>query len=170
MSKLTAFADMWDQVMPPGIVLNLQEGPGQQGCDYYSHPTNSGRNYFTMRFLHLGEETDLGYAKYGFEVERWQAADGDRWRTRECRAAKGEPYWSEDLAPKPAWHRWNIAQRESGRFAFKVWPKVFHPLVHALWWVSDQLWTLGEDHSGWKWDGIEAMQVRHEEIWAGGDQ
>jgi hypothetical protein len=169
--KITPFKDLWDQAIPECIELDLMAGPNQQGPYFFNRPTDSGRNYFTMSFLLFGEKNDLGKPKYGFEVERWQASGGDRWRTRECRlAAGGTPCWSEDLAPKPAWHRWNIAQRKSGRFAVWKWPKAFQPLGHAAWWLSDQLWTLGEDHSGWKWDGIEAMQARHEQIWSGGQE
>ena len=154
--------------MPEGIELDLKAGPNEQGPYFFNRPSHYGRNYWTMSFLHFGEKDNLGKAKYGFEVERWQASGGDRWRTRECRFAAGEtPYWSEDLAPVQAWHRWHQTQRMSSRFLVQEqWPRVFQSLGQALWWLSDQLWTFGEDNSGWKWEGIEAVQERHEQLWS----
>ena len=163
-----SFTDLLDRPVPPGVLINLEDGPGQQGPDYYSRPSEFGRGYWTMTFRHCPEDPENpGVIKYGFTVERWQAAGGDRWRTWEILlSAPGQAYLSDDLAPAPAWHRWHDAQRQSGRFRVNRWPVVLRPLIWALWWLSDQLWTFGEDHSGWKWEGIEAMQERHAQLWS----
>ena len=162
-----AFADLLDRPVPDGVLINLEDRPGRQGPDYCDKPSEFGRNYWTMTFRHCPEDPENpGFTKYGFTVERWQAADGDRWRTWEILlSAPGRAYHSVDLAPAPAWHRWHLAERRKLRWKFWRWPRVFRPLGVALWWLSDQLWTFGEDRSGWKWEGIEVMQERHEQLW-----
>ena len=163
------FTDLLDRPVPEGVLINLKDGPGLQGPEYFSRPSDYGRDYWTICFRHCPEDPETpGTTKYGFTVERWQAAGGDRWRTWEIlMPAPGQTYLSDDLAPAPAWHRWHVKQRriDSGSLLVRAWP-IFPRLRLALWWLSDQLWTFGEDHSGWKWEGIEAMQERHEQLWS----
>ena len=162
------FSDLLDRPVPPWVQINLEDFCSRQGPDYFDKPSWSGRNYWTMCFRHCPEDSENpGITKYGFTVERWQAADGDRWRTREILlSAPGKPYLSRDLAPIPTWHRWHHTQRMSGRFAVYQLPRLLRPLIWPFWWLSDQLWTFGEDHSGWKWESIEAVQERHEQLWS----
>ena len=145
------FSDLFDrpvqESLAPDQQLNLPlDTATRNGPGYHHRPSEFGRDYWTLRFEYCS-------GNQRFLVERWQAAGGDRWRCW----VKGPG--GKDLAPMPSWHRWHDAQRQSGRFQVDRWPKVLRPLIWALWWLSDQLWTFGEDRSGWKWDGFEAMQA-----------
>ena len=163
----TPFSDLLDQVMPAGIEIPTKEGPDQQGNQYFNRPSEFGRNYWTIAFRDRKDDPENpDTIRYEFEVQRWQAAGGDRWRTREVLlSSPGRPYLSKDLAPAPRWHRWHDANRKHLLGVVDQRSRVLRPLLWALWWLSDQLWTFGEDHSGWEWTGIEAVQAKHEQLW-----
>ena len=162
------FTDLLDRPVPPGVLINLEDRPEMQGPDYYSRPSDFGRDYWTMTFRHCPEDPENpGTTKYCFEVVRWQASGGDRWRTWEIPIpAPGRRCLSNNLSPTPSWHRWHDANRWHLLGVVRKRSKLLRPLYWSLWWLSDQLWTFGEDHSGWKWEGIEAMQERHEQLWS----